>query len=82
MQWNRVYSCKQIPIHVSDQSISSSFILQLKRSTFELPRGWCGVGLDFFGLNIFYFKRNRITNKHKAYEWFSTSLLDITNIIV
>ena len=23
------------------------------------------------GLNIFYFKRNRITNKHKAYEWLS-----------
>ena len=24
-----------------------------------------------FGLNIFYFKRKRITNKPKAYEWLS-----------
>ena len=24
-----------------------------------------------FGLNIFYFKRKGITNKHKAYEWLS-----------
>ena len=25
------------------------------------------------GLNIFYFKRKGITNKHKAYEWLSRS---------
>ena len=27
-------------------------------------------------LNIFYFKRNRITNKHKAYEWLSSIEFD------
>ena len=38
--------------------------------------GWCAIpGKIIFGLNIFYFKRKGIANKHKAYGWFSRKVM-------